>query len=407
MSTAYGPQDQEGAAAEPGYGAGQLGYGAVPPPPPPPMWTDYPAPGPGRHGGHGRPGRRTSMLAAGVAAVALAAGGAAWATSGSGATELSTTAIVKQTDPGVVDITSTIGYQQATAEGTGMVLSSNGIVLTNNHVVAGATSVKVRDIGNGRTYTAQVLGYSDTRDVAVLKLAGATGLPTVTVGNSGSVAIGQKVVALGNAGGRGGTPSVVTGKVTGTGAAIAAVDQGDGTVEHLTDMIRTNANIEPGDSGGPLLNSAGQVIGMDTAASTSNSGGYGTTAQQTTAAFSIPINRALSIAHQIEAGQSSSTVHIGATGFLGVQVTSGGGAFGQGGTGVAVAGVVPGMPAANAGLSGGDTIIAVGGHQVTSDSDLQKIIQLYHPGNKVSIEWADQYGQTHTSTVRLAAGPTG
>lgn len=347
------------------------------------------------------------MLAAGVAAVALAAGGAAWATSGSGATELSTTAIVKQTDPGVVDITSTIGYQQATAEGTGMVLSSNGIVLTNNHVVAGATSVKVRDIGNGRTYTAQVLGYSDTRDVAVLKLAGATGLPTVTVGNSGSVAIGQKVVALGNAGGRGGTPSVVTGKVTGTGAAIAAVDQGDGTVEHLTDMIRTNANIEPGDSGGPLLNSAGQVIGMDTAASTSNSGGYGTTAQQTTAAFSIPINRALSIAHQIEAGQSSSTVHIGATGFLGVQVTSGGGAFGQGGTGVAVAGVVPGMPAANAGLSGGDTIIAVGGHQVTSDSDLQKIIQLYHPGNKVSIEWADQYGQTHTSTVRLAAGPTG
>ena len=289
-----------------------------------------------------------------------------------------------------------------------MVLTSTGEVLTNNHVVAGATSIRVRDIGNGRTYVARVVGYSDSNDVAVLQLAGASGLATVSIGNSATVVAGQNVVALGNAEGKGGSPAVATGRVTGTGDAIIAEDQGDGVQEHLTGMIRTDASIEPGDSGGPLVDSAGKVIGMDTAASSSSSTGYGTTSAETTTAFSIPISRAISIAQQIESGVASSTVHIGPTAFLGVEVSpsqAGAGAFGQASSGVVIAGIVPGTAAARAALSEGDTIISVGGHQISSDSDLQKVIEQYHPGDRVSVEWANQFGQTQTATVTLTAGP--
>jgi len=177
-------------------------------------------------------------------------------------------------------------------------------------------------------------------------------------------------------------------------------------------MIQTNADIQPGDSGGPLVNSSGQVVGMDTAASSSNSTGYGTTADQVTAAFSIPINRAMSLADQIEAGKSSTTVHIGRTAFLGVEVDSsrssaGSTGLGQAGTGVAITGVIAGTAAANAGLSAGDAIISLGSHQITSDSDLQGVIEERRPGDKISVGWSDQSGHAHTATVTLTAGPTG
>jgi S1-C subfamily serine protease len=326
------------------------------------------------------------------------------ATAGSG--PLTAAQIASQTDPALVDVISTVGYQHGTALGTGMVLTRNGEVLTNNHVVAGATSIKVRDVGNGRTYAAKVVGYSDSNDIAVLRLTGASGLRTVTTGDSGSVSVGQQVVALGNAEGKNGTPSVATGRVQQVGATITASDQGSGTTEQLTDMIRTSAGIQPGDSGGPLVSSSGKVVGMNTAASTSGAP-IGTTAAETTAAFSIPINKALSIAHQIEAGRSSATVHIGATAFLGVQVSQAqqGGAAGS--TGVTIEGTVPGTAAAAAGLSAGDTIISVGGHNVTSGSDLQQQVETHHPGDRVTIVWQDQSGQTHSTTVTLAQGPTG
>ena len=410
-----GYQGQAGYGAYPGppaYGAygGPGAYGSVPPPPPP-MWPGY-----GSGGHHAAPPRRSRrralILASGVTAVALAAGGVGWATAGSAAASLSTATIASRTDPGLVDVISSLGYEHATAEGTGMVLTSTGEVLTNNHVVAGATSVTVRDIGNGRTYHAKVVGYSDSDDVAVLKLTGASGLTTVSIGNSATVASGQRIVALGNAEGKDGTPAVATGTVTSTGNTITAVDAGDGVQEHLSGMIQTNANIEPGDSGGPLVNSAGQVVGMDTAASTSNSGGYGTTAAETTQAFSIPINRAIAIARQIEAGKSSATVHIGATPFLGVAVEasesgSAGNGLGQQSTGVTIEGALSGTAAAKAGLARGDTIISVGGHQISSDSDLQRVIEEYRPGDRVRVEWSTQFGQTQTATVTLTAGPTG
>jgi S1-C subfamily serine protease len=344
-----------------------------------------------------------------VAAAAIAAGGTAWATSGT--TTLSTAQIVSQTDPGLVDVISTLGYQHGTAEGTGMVLTSNGEVLTNNHVVAGATSIQVRDIGNDRTYAAKVVGYSDKNDVAVLQLTAASGLTTVKTGDSDSVQVGQKIVAIGNAEGKDGTPSVATGTVTGLGATITASDSASGTSEQLSGMIETNAGIEPGDSGGPLVSSSGAIVGMNTAASTAGSQ-VGTTADVTTQAFSIPINKALSIADQIEAGQSSATVHIGATAFLGVEVSSTGsggnfGGSGQASSGVTIVGAVSGTAAAAAGLTDGDAIISVGGHTVTSDSDLQSVIEGYHPGDKVTVVWQDELGQTHSSAVTLTQGPTG
>ena len=164
-------------------------------------------------------------VSAGAAAALTIAGlGAANAF---GATTLTTAQVASKVDPGLVDVVSTLGYQNGEAAGTGMVLTSTGEVLTNNHVIDGATSIKVRDVGNGRTYGAKVVGYDKTRDVAVLQLVNASGLQTVSLSSSG-VQSGQKVVALGNAGGKGGTPSVATGKVTGTGKTITASDESAG-----------------------------------------------------------------------------------------------------------------------------------------------------------------------------------
>jgi S1-C subfamily serine protease len=185
------------------------------------------------------------------------------------------------------------------------------------------------------------------------------------------------------------------------------VDSGSGQQEHLTGMIQTNAGIEPGDSGGPLVNSSGQVVGMDTAASTSNSQEAGTTAAVQTTAFAIPISHAISIADQIEAGQASGTVHIGETAFLGVGVGSqqSGSQAGQTADGVPIEGVVGGTAAARAGLTGGDTITSVGGNQTTSDSSLQRVVAGYHPGDKVKVTWTNSLGQTESATLTLTSGP--
>jgi len=411
--------------------------------PPPPPWVPGGDAGHGGHGGqggygghggwgeeppgHGKRRRRRLAMTASVAAVGLAVGaGAVYAMEGtsiaamtSASTALSTSQIASRVDPGLVDIVSTLGYQSAEAAGTGMVVTSSGEVLTNNHVIDGATSIKVTDIGNGRTYTATVVGYNKTDDVAVLQLQGASGLSTASFGNSSDVTAGDKVVALGNAGGKGGTPSVAAGRVTALNQAITASDEGSGNSENLTGMIETNANIQPGDSGGSLVNAEGQIIGMDTAASSSSemsspfgsspSGQSSSSTPSQTQAFAIPINRALSIASEIEAGSASSTVHIGATGFLGVEVGSSGNSFMPGGeqdsSGVTVAGTLPGSPAAQAGLSEGDVIDSINGHAVSSSSDIQSAIGQDHPGDKVSVAWTDQYGQTHTSTMTLANGP--
>ena len=406
----YGYPAPQGYPAAPGYPggswyAGGPGYGSEPPMPP-------------------RRSHKRGLIATG--AVALAAGAALGGLIGSmdhtavGAvtatskTALSASQIASRVDPALVDVVSTDGYQGATSAGTGIVLSSTGEVLTNNHVIEGATSIKVTDIGNGKTYAATVVGYDASHDVAVIQLQGASGLTTASLGDSSSVHTGDSVTALGNAQGKGGTPSVATGAVTALNQSITASDELSSVSEQLTGLIETNAPIQPGDSGGSLVNSYGQVIGMDTAGSSNYQfQGQSSTATQ---AYAIPINEALSIAKQIEASTTSADVHIGATAFLGLQIggsssNSGGfGGFGgqnsQSGTsGVTIAGTVSGSPAANAGLTQGDTITAIGGQSVTSAQDVAHTLVKYHPGDSISVSWTDASGQSHTTNLTLTTGP--
>jgi S1-C subfamily serine protease len=401
-----------------GYGSGPGGYGSGPGGYGPGGYGS----GPGGYGsGSGESGgrhRRRRFILAGAsfgAAAALTIAGLG-AANAFGATTLTTSQIAAKVDPGLVDVVSTLGYQNGEAAGTGQVLTSTGEVLTNNHVIDGATSVKVRDVGNGRTYTAKVVGYNKTKDVAVLQMQNASGLQTVSLSSAG-VQAGQKVVAVGNALGKGGTPSVATGQVTATGKTITASDEDAGNAEQLHGLIQTNAGIQPGDSGGPLLNTSGDVVGMNTAASSNiSTTAFGSQSQQpATQAFAIPITEATSIASQIEAGQASSTVHIGATAFLGVEVSpeSGAGGFGGFGNGdgsstsggATVAGVVNGSAAAQAGLAQGDVITSVAGHTIASSTDVSSALAAHHPGDKISLSWTDQSGQSQTATVTLGSGP--
>jgi S1-C subfamily serine protease len=297
-------------------------------------------------------------------------------------------------ETGVVDVVTNLAYQNGSAAGTGMVLSASGEVLTNNHVIRGASTIRVIDPSTGRRYSATVLGYSVANDIAVLKLKGAAHLHTVALGNSSTVRVGQPVTAVGNAGGAGGTPASARGKVTGVGRTITVSD--DGITERLTGLIRTDAALEPGDSGGPLLNAVGRVIGMNTAAS------VGFQFQAAREGFALAINRARSLVRQIEAQRSSATVHIGSTPFLGVSVSF---ADDTGATGGVVGTVVSGSPADQAGIVAGDTIVAVDGQTVDSYAALSKLLLQHNAGDTVTVQWADTAGGTQTVSVKTVAGP--
>jgi S1-C subfamily serine protease len=322
-------------------------------------------------------------------------------------------AVAAKVDPGLVDVNTTLSYQQVEGAGTGIVLTSNGEVLTNNHVIEGATNISVRDIGNGQTYSATVVGYDVTRDLAILQLKGASGLKTASLGNSAKVTPGTPVVAVGNAQGAGGTPSYATGSVTALNQTITASDELTGS-RQLTGLIESNVVIQQGDSGGPVVTKDGKVVAMDTAAA-SFGFGFGGQAAGGSPSYSIPIDLAVKVAGEIESGQASSTVHIGPTAFLGVQVeAAGGNGLGilggglgqqQPTTGVEVAGVVNGEPAGEAGITVGDVITKVGGTTVDSPNALTKALGGYHPGGKVQIDWVDPSGQSHSATVQLASGP--
>jgi S1-C subfamily serine protease len=297
---------------------------------------------------------------------------------------------------GVVVIKTTLAYQQASAAGTGMVLTSSGEILTNNHVIRGATTIKVVVPGTGRSYTAKVVGYDVADDVAVLQAAGASNLKTVVTASS-APSVGDSVTALGNAGGTGRLTSA-SGSVTGLRQSIVVSDDQGGTAR-LSGLIRVNAGVQPGDSGGPLMNSSGEVIGMDTA------GSAGATFRSTNAtqAYAIPITRALAIAQKVVAGTSSSRIHIGKTAFMGVQVA--GGFRGDRAGGAAIAGVTNGGPAAHAGLTPGDVVTAVDGHRVASSDALTTTLLTWKPGDRVTVTYEDPYGSTHSATLTLASGP--
>jgi S1-C subfamily serine protease len=313
----------------------------------------------------------------------------------SGNTPANVGSISAKVAPDLVDINTALSYEHDEAAGTGIVLTSNGIILTNNHVISGATGVSVTDVGNGRTYSGTVVGYDRIHDIAVVQLQGASGLQTASIGDSSKVSVGDEVIGMGNAGGAGGTPSSAAGTVTQLNQSITADDESNGSSEQLTGLIQTNANIQPGDSGGALVNASGQVIGVDTAASSSFQFQNSANDQ----GFAIPISQALSIAEKIRSGQASADVHIGPTAFLGVLIDT------NSTSGATLSSVVSGGPAASAGLSGGDTITTVGGKTVSSPSNLTSIISRYSPGDKVTIGWVDSSGSSHQAMVQLGSGP--
>ena len=299
-------------------------------------------------------------------------------------------------ESGIVVIKTRLAYQNGTAAGTGMVLTSSGEVLTNNHVIRGATTIKIVVPNTGRTYTAHIVGYDVADDVAVLQAVGASNMSTVTT-TSSKLTVGAAVTAIGNAGGTGRLASAA-GAITRLRASVVVNDDEGGAIR-LTGMIGVNASVVAGDSGGPLMNSSGEVIGMDTAGST------GPTFRSTdaTQAYAVPITKALSIASKVMAGTGSTRIHIGETAFMGVQVGRGFG--GERTSGAAIAGVTPGTPAAKAGLAPGDIVTGVNGYHISSPTSLTSSLLTKKPGDTITITYSDQSGASHSVKLELASGP--
>ncbi|WIB69511.1 trypsin-like peptidase domain-containing protein [Curtobacterium sp. MCBD17_026] len=312
--------------------------------------------------------------------------------SGTGTTQSPATAATAADKKGVVTINTVLNYDESSqAAGTGMVLTSDGTILTNNHVIQGATSITVTDETTGKEYKADVVGADATNDVAVLKLENASGLSTVTLDDDGEPSTGDTVKDVGNAEGTGNLVAA-EGTVTATDQDIQVQSESGTGTESLTGLIEISADIVSGDSGGPVLDSEGEVVGMATAASSGTADVTG---------YAIPITTAKTIAEKILDGESSGTITIGLPAFLGVQVSNTTGTTG----GVAVAGTVEGSGAASAGLAAGDTITSIGGTAVTSSDQLTQVVQSHSVGDKVSVRYTDSTGAAKTVTVTLTAGP--
>ncbi|HEV8087804.1 MAG TPA: trypsin-like peptidase domain-containing protein [Actinomycetota bacterium] len=389
----------------PGHGEGQGTQWTQPTPPSPVGWAprpDQPAPK--------KPSKWVPLVVALALVGTLVVGAVTAISMSNGSTGSSgggTPGVAAQT--GIVDVT-TFGKQigaptsqlEPMGAGTGMVLTSNGEVLTNNHVVKGAWKIQVR-VPGGSSYTATVVGVDPAHDVALIQLQNASGMATISPGDSSSVSVGQNVSGIGNALGRGGSPTVATGDVTGLNRTITANDP-DGTSERLTGMIQTNAHIQPGDSGGALVNSNGQVIGMITAGTDTQT----TSATQQSVGFAIPITTALDVVNQIQAG-GGGTVLMGERGYLGVGVVPidhDPTAAAQLGvqSGALVTQLEPNGPAAQAGMQVPAMITAVDGHAVTSPTTLGPLLHVHVPGESAQVTWVDATGQ-HTATVQLISGP--
>jgi S1-C subfamily serine protease len=321
--------------------------------------------------------------------------------------QLNAAAIATQLDPAIVDVTSTLALEGASAAGTGMVVTPSGEVLTNNHVIEGATSISVKIGSRSQTFAAKVLGRDPTDDVALLQVEGVSRLSTVKLGDSSHVTVGEPVVAIGNALNLPGPPRVTQGTISALGQSITVRDS-IGHSERLTNLIQTNAALQPGNSGGPLIDAAGRVIGMNTAAAA------GTPFSTANVGFAIPINAANSIVQQIQGGRESTNVQLGATAFLGVRLqpddsanSPGGGSGGNipAGSGALIISVNSGSPAKAAGLGAGDVITSFDGTSVSSATALTQLVHTKHPGDTVSIEWTDSSGRQHTASARLTEGP--
>jgi S1-C subfamily serine protease len=306
-------------------------------------------------------------------------------------TGLDATDATAEQSAGLVLVSTTVDFGAGEAAGTGMVIDSSGIVVTNHHVVEGATDIEVTIASTGETYAAEVLGTDAAADVAVLRLADvASELQTVQTDTSDTSGAGvrSEVTAVGDAGGDGGALTAASGTVTALHQSIT-VDDDNGGSSRLRNLIEVDADIIPGDSGGALLAADGDVIGMNVAASSGSANITG---------YVIPIRRVLRIADAVLSGDADGTVDVGYDAFLGVQLSTTTSA-------PALAGTVAGSPAEAAGLSAGDTITAVDGTAVTSAAQLRRLIASHDPGETVPVTWADSDGASHTVDVTLTQGP--
>ena len=408
----------------------------VPPVPTVPVWGPGPAATPPVT--DERPKERTGAwrwvaVAAVAAVIGAAVGGGVVAAAGHGGTttdvkEISAgpallngtaniEAVIAKVLPAVVSIDATSpapasqsifggGTTGQTQEdqGTGVIITSNGEVVTNNHVISGATTITVTLYGQTKAMPATLVDTDTANDIALLQITGASSLPTVTYGNSTNVQVGDGVVAIGNALGlSAGTPTVTQGIISAEGRTVQAGDSGSTSTETLTNMFQTDAAINPGNSGGPLVDSSGKVIGMNTAVASSTDG----TSQAQNIGFAIPSNKILGELGDLRAkkigGQASS-----GNGFLGVsietltsQLRS---AYNFVPTqGAVVTQVESGSPADVAGLQEGDVITSLDGKPVTSADQLASAIQADKPGQSVSLGLYRGQAQL-TVTATLASG---
>ncbi|TMG59016.1 MAG: trypsin-like serine protease [Chloroflexi bacterium] len=320
-------------------------------------------------------------------------------TPGTGSSNASAAAIAARVSPAIVDINTTLGSSQAA--GTGMLISSTGEILTNNHVVSGSTSITITVEGQSSTFTAHVVGVDVSQDVAVIQIdQSVSGLPTVTFADSSSLQVGDTVVTLGNALGQGGAPHVTQGQVTALNQTITA-SEGAGSAETLSGMIQSDAVIYQGDSGGALVNTSSQVVGMITAGEAQ---GFRSAASST--GYAIASNTAIGVANRIRAHEQAADLTYGQVGYLGVAVqsidASGASQLGLNVSSGALVSAAPlsGTPAASAGITRGSVITKVGGSSVTSADTLGTAVKSHKPGDRVSVAWVNTSG-SHTATVTL------
>ena len=315
---------------------------------------------------------------------------------------LDTSAATAAQSVGVVVIDTVLQYENASAAGTGIVLTADGQVLTNNHVVAGATSITVTVVSTGAEYTAEVVGTDASADIAVLDLVDASNLATVDLDTSASVAVADAVTGVGNAGGTGDL-TAAAGTVANLEQSITAQNSDGSDAEELTGLIEVDADIQSGESGGPLFDADGEVIGINTAASSGTAEIVG---------YAIPIEDALDVAAAIDAaaatGVDTDTISVGYPAFLGIGLgsTTGSSSSSTAGTAAAsIAGVIAGTPAEQIGLAAGDTITAVDGVATATATALSDTLAGYEPGDTVTLDWVDAAGVASSAAVTLIAGP--
>jgi putative serine protease PepD len=300
--------------------------------------------------------------------------------------------------PAVVQLDVSGGSGSGT--GSGFVISPDGYIVTNNHVAGPAGkdgSINVT-FADGKTATGKLVGASPDYDLAVVKVD-RTGLDSVPMGVSRDLKVGQSVIAIGSPLGLQGT--VTTGIVSALDRPVTAGEsQGDTS---FINAIQTDAAINPGNSGGPLINAAGEVIGVNSAiASMGSSAGQ---AGSIGLGFAIPIDRAMAIANQIRSGAPAPSIHLGDSAFIGVGIAD---APALGGPpGAVVRQVLPDAPAAQIGLRPGDVITMVDGTPVNSAADLSNVVDRHRPGDTVMLTWIDRMGNPRVAPVMLGKGPVG